>query len=129
MKHIVTVLFVIVGLINFAPLMGVLSNDMLATLYAVEITSPDMSLLLRHRAALFGIVGGYILIAAFRPNHRPVATIMAFASMLSFLALYLMIGPENSKLVGVFRIDVVAVVVLTAAVFLESRNQRAPSTH
>ncbi len=32
MKHGITVLFVLVGLINFAPLMGVLSDDMLATL-------------------------------------------------------------------------------------------------
>jgi len=123
MKHVITVLFVIVGLINFAPLMGILSDDMLASLYAVEITSPDMSLLLRHRAALFGIVGGYILMAAFKPSHRPVATGMAFVSMLSFMVLYLMIGPENNKLVGVFRIDLVAVILLTVAVFLERRNQ------
>lgn len=123
MKYSITALFVIVGLINFVPLMGIASDDMLASLYAVDIASPDMSLLLRHRAALFGIVGGYVLIAAFKPNHRPVATIMAFASMLSFMALYLMISPENSKLVGVFRIDMVAIVLLAVAVFLERRNQ------
>ncbi len=82
-----------------------------------------MSLVLRHRAALFGIVGGYILFAAFRPGHRPVATIMAFVSMLSFLALYLMIGPENNKLVGVFRVDVIAVILLIVAVVLGHRNQ------
>lgn len=124
MKYIITALFVIVGLINFAPLMGIASDTMLASLYAVEISSADMSLLLRHRAALFGIVGGYILISAFRPSHRPVATVMAFASMLSFLVLYLMIGPENNKLVGVFRIDVTAVIILIAAVFM---NRRASS--
>ncbi len=125
MKHNITALFIIVGLINFVPLMGILSDDILASLYAVEITSPDMSLLLRHRAALFGIVGSYILVAAFRPNHRPVATIMAFASMLSFLALYLMIGPQNNKFVSVFRIDVVAVFLLISAVIL-SRKNRTP---
>ena len=129
MKHVITVLFVIVGLINFTPLMGILSDDMLASLYAIEITSPDMSLLLRHRAALFGIVGGYILIAAFRPNHRPVATIMAFASMLSFLALYLLISPENNKLIGVFRIDVFAMILLIVAVVLDRRNQSSTQTN
>jgi len=128
-KHVITVLFVIVGLINFTPLMGILSDDMLASLYAIEITSPDMSLLLRHRAALFGIVGGYILIAAFRPNHRPVATIMAFASMLSFLALYLLISPENNKLIGVFRIDVFAMILLIVAVVLDRRNQSSTQTN
>ena len=122
MKNIITGLFAIVGLINFAPLMGIASDSLLASLYAVEIASPDMSLLLRHRAALFGIVGGYILIAAFKPNHRPVATVMAFASMLSFMALYLIIGPENSKLISVFRIDAVAVVLLTAAFFLDRKR-------
>ncbi len=120
---IATILFAIVGLINFAPLMGIASDAMLTSLYAVEVSSPDMSLLLRHRAALFGIVGGYILFAAFRPTHRPVATVMAFASMVSFLALYLMIGPENNKLIGVFRIDIVAVVLLAAAVLLDRRNK------
>lgn len=122
MKLIITALFVIVGLINFAPLMGIASDTVLASLYGVDIASPDLSLLLRHRAALFGIVGGYILISAFKPNHRPVATIMAFASMLSFLALYLIIGPESSKLIGVFRIDVVAVVLLIAAVILDRKR-------
>lgn len=122
MKYIITALFVIVGLINFAPLMGIVSNDILASLYAVEVNSPDMSLLLRHRAALFGIVGGYILISAFRPNHRRVATIMGFASMLSFMLLYLLIGAENAKLAGVFRIDVVAVILLIIATVLDSKN-------
>lgn len=123
LSMITTALFIIVGLINFAPLMGIASNDMLASLYAIEVNSPDMSLLLRHRAALFGIVGGYILIAAFRPSHRPVATVMAFASMLSFMVLYLLVGPENNKLVGVFRLDVVAVILLIAAVILDRREQ------
>jgi len=123
LSMITTAFFIIVGLINFAPLMGIASNDMLASLYAIEINSPDMSLLLRHRAALFGIVGGYILVAAVRPSHRPVATVMAFASMLSFMVLYLLIGPANNKLVGVFRIDVVAVILLIAAVILDRREQ------
>lgn len=122
MKHFITGLFTIVGLINFTPLLGIVSNEVLVSLYAVDITSPDMSLLLRHRAALFGIVGGYILMAAFKPSHRPVATNMAFASMLSFMVLYLMIDAENTKLAGVFRIDVIAVILLALAALLERKR-------
>lgn len=125
MKHITTALFTIVGLINCAPLMGITGDSMLASLYAVDVASPDISLLLRHRAALFGIVGGYILISAFRPKHRPAATIMGFASMLSFMLLYLMIGAESTKLAGVFRIDVVAVILLAIATLLDRKRTTA----
>lgn len=122
-RYFVTILFLIVGLINFAPLAGVLGNQTLASAYAVEIATPDMSLLLRHRAVLFGIVGGLLLVAAFRPSLRPVAAICGFVSMVSFAALYLLTGVEgNARLAQVLWIDVVAILLLVAAMALNRRT-------
>lgn len=117
-ERVIKVLFMVVGLINFVPLAGVLGDDILISAYAVEIASADMSLLLRHRAAMFGIIGGLLLIAAFRPTLRPVATWCGFASMISFAILYLMTGSENVKLTQVLSFDIAAIGMLLAASLL-----------
>lgn len=80
-------LFVLIGLINFLPLVGVLSASRLQSLYGLSSLSPELTLLLRHRAVLFGLLGGLILCAAFVPQLRVAALILAPLSMGSFIAL------------------------------------------
>ncbi|WP_262694562.1 hypothetical protein [Kordiimonas aquimaris] len=125
LKYIVTLLFVIVGFINFAPLMGVLGQARLETLYGVEINSPDMLLLLRHRAVLFGIVGGYIILSAFKPTLRKTATIFGFLSMISFVWLYPSNSPSNALLDRVLQIDVIAIVLLAVGYGMHNFFERS----
>lgn len=44
---------------------------MLAGLYAVEITDPDLVILMRHRAMLFGLLGAFIIYAESSTTYSP----------------------------------------------------------
>ncbi len=126
MKHrIITGLYLIVGLINFAPLMGVLGASKLNELYGITELSADMLLLMQHRAVLFGIIGGFILLAAFKPNHRPVASIMGMISMISFIILSHLSGPLSEQLVKVYWIDIAAIILLLIAMLLAQQQRTA----
>lgn len=87
MKMIITVVFILVALINLYPVIGVLSSEQLVALYGIEFVSNDHLLLMRHRAVLFGLLGAFILYAAFKPSVRPLAAVAALISMISFIAI------------------------------------------
>ncbi|MBO6505247.1 MAG: hypothetical protein JJ850_09990 [Kordiimonadaceae bacterium] len=120
-------LFLIAGLINFVPLAGVTGDVLLQSSYGIEIASPELSLLLRHRAVLFGILGGMLLVAAFKPSLRTVASVCGIVSMASFAALYGIIGPDALQLTGVLRADIVGIVALGAAIGLSAKGKAAPT--
>ena len=54
----------IAGLINMLPSLLVFLPHKIGESYGIEIPNPNYGLLLRHRAALFGIVGGFMVYAA-----------------------------------------------------------------
>ncbi|MCK0068241.1 hypothetical protein [Kordiimonas laminariae] len=122
-QHLITGLYLIVGLINFTPLMGVLGQDQLSALYQIPEQPKDMLLLLQHRAVLFGIIGGFIMLSAFQPKHRPTASIMGLTSMLSFILLYHLLEPLNSSLTKVYWIDVIASGMLIVAANLSAQEK------
>ena len=63
----VTLCLIVVGLINFLPLVGVYSAQRLESSYSIVLASNDLIILMRHRALLFGVLGGFILYSAFMP--------------------------------------------------------------
>ena len=109
----VSFILLVVGLINFLPVAGMVSSQAIAKAYGIDEPSADCALLLRHRAALFGIVGGFIMVSAFYPPLQLAAVIMAYLSMLSFVLLARMVGPIGASLARVRNIDVAASVLLT----------------
>ena len=111
MNYLIASLFVVAGLINFAPISGVFA-DQLNKLYLVGDISTDVELLMRHRAILFGIVGAIILAAAFLPGLRLAATIAGLVSMLSFIALVFAGENSNPNLIQIAWIDVGATLAL-----------------
>ncbi len=129
MKHrIITGLYLIVGLINFAPLMGVLGASKLNELYGITELSADMLLLMQHRAVLFGIIGGFILLAAFKPHYRPAASIMGMISMVSFIILSHLSGPVSKQLAKVYWIDIAAIILLVIALLIgRQRSEHSQS--
>ncbi len=112
MKWFVGTAYLVVGVINIAPLVGVLGPERLQSLYGVAIAGADLELLMRHRAVLLGLVGALLMVAAFRPGLRPVAVVAGFVSMLSFLALALPLAQVGAPMQWVFWADVVACVLL-----------------
>ena len=60
MRALIALCFVVAGLINLAPIIGLRGADTLYRLYGVRTASGDLSLLLQHRAVLFGIIGSLL---------------------------------------------------------------------
>lgn len=109
---LVALIFFIVGMINFVPIVGALSAGYLEQLYQVRIKGPEIELLLRHRAILFGIVGGVLIGAAFFPSIQVLAWIAGIVSMLSFIILFLLVGSNSEALMRILWIDVFAIFLL-----------------
>ncbi len=114
----VAVVLVLVGLVNFLPVLGVLGPERLRTLYGVAFEDSSVVLLMRHRAVLLGLVGGFIIASGFLDSLRTPTFILGLASMLSFIALAWMEKGFTAEIQKVVVIDVVASVALgVAAVF------------
>jgi hypothetical protein len=121
MKHIVTAIFILVGIVNFLPVLGVLGAARLETLYGLPITQDDLLLLLRHRATLFGLLGAFIIASAFRDSWRNLAAAAGLLSMLSFILLALPLSAHGAELQRVFWIDVIACVLLAFGCWRHNR--------
>jgi hypothetical protein len=86
MNIIFLVLFFIVGVINFLPVIGIISASKLSQAYSIELASNDLIILMRHRALLFGIVGGFIFYSIFKVAVVDMVGIvsLAFAAVLKY---------------------------------------------
>ena len=58
---------VAVGILHLLPVVGLLGDAQLQRLYGIDGLDANLSILMRHRAALFGILGTLMLVAAFTP--------------------------------------------------------------
>ena len=116
MRHLVSAMLVIVAVIHLLPLMGVLGPEKLATLYGLDFSEPNLAILMRHRAVLFGLLGSFFLYAAFKPSLQPMAFVGAFISLASFLALVASAETHNRLVQRVVLVDIIAIVALVVAV-------------
>lgn len=102
----------VAGIINLLPTIGVAGAGWLRSLYGFEIANPDLEILLRHRAVLFGLVGVLLLAAAIRPGLRDVAVLVAGASMASFIAIALLVGGYGPSIRKVVIADTIGLLAL-----------------
>lgn len=116
MRHVVAVALVIAGIIHLLPLSGVLGPERLAVLYGTSLSDPNLIILLRHRAVLFGLIGTFLVAAAFLPRLQVGAFITGFISVVSFLLLAWSVGQYNSSIAGIVTVDVVALGVMVAGI-------------
>ena len=101
----------IVAIIHLLPLVGVLGAGRLESLYGIPFSDPNLLILMRHRAVMFGLLGGLMLAAVFVPRLQPWALALALLSAGSFLVfVYGGDGGHNALLARVALVDVVAVV-------------------
>lgn len=112
MKHLVSAMLVVVAIIHLLPLSGVVSSDRLTALYGLNFSEPNLAILMRHRAVLFGILGVFLLFAAFHPPLQLAAFIVGFVSVISFLWLAWSVGDYNGQVARVFAADIVALLCL-----------------
>ena len=118
-------LLVLVGIIHLLPVSGVLGSERLSALYGVSLRDPNLLILMRHRAVLFGLLGLFMVYAAFRPSLQPLAFLAGFLSVASFMVIAWSVGGYNESIRKVVIADVVAIVALGIAgvLYVLSRNQ------
>lgn len=114
---LVAVGLAVAGIVNLLPTIGVAGVGWLRSLYGFEIASPDLEILLRHRALLFGIIGVLLLVAAIRPGLRGVAVLVAGASMASFIVIALLVGGFGPAITKIVIADIVGLLALVPAMF------------
>jgi hypothetical protein len=115
MHYLVPVALVAVAIIHLLPLAGILGSARLSRLYGIAVAEPNVELLLRHRAVLFGIIGLLLLAAVFLPALQPVALLVGGSSVVSFLLLAWLVGPINTQLSRVVAVDILALFLLVGA--------------
>lgn len=104
----------IAGLINLLPVIGVFSQSIIEWLYQINIVDSDLTLLMRHRAVLFGLVGSLLFYSLLKSELRIIVAIIALVSMLSFSLLTWLLNIDNDKLIQIAMIDLVASLILIA---------------
>ena len=107
------------GLIHLVPAVGVAGASQLARLYGVAgvAEDPNLLLLLRHRAVLFGVLGTSLTTASFVPPWQPAAVAVGLVSTGSFVLLAALDGrPHNALVRRVVVVDrVIVCCLLTTA--------------
>ena len=106
MQHLWTFLILIAAAINLAPVLGAVAPERMTTLYGVDLDDPNLQILMRHRAVLFGLVGALLLVAALHPPLRTLGYAVGFSSMLSFLLIAWLVGGYSAEIQRVILIDV-----------------------
>jgi len=79
---------------------------------------PNIEILMRHRAVLFGKLGLFLMYAAFQPSLQPLAIIVGLVSVVSFIAIAWSVGGYNEPVGKVILADIVAFVAFVAFVAL-----------
>ena len=118
MQKIITGLLIAVAVIHLIPATGVIGAERLSALYGLSLQESNISILMRHRAILFGLFGLFFLYAAFRPALQPLAFIAGFTSVVSFVVLSWSVGGYNDAIGKVVMVDLLAFIALLVAVVL-----------
>jgi len=107
-RHIGAALLAVAGTINALPGAGALSAGRLRSAYGLDgaAAGPDLDVLLRHRAVLFLVTGGLLLVAVARPHLRTAAVVANATSCAAFVLLVATSGPVDARLVRIAWIDV-----------------------
>ncbi|MDR6153352.1 hypothetical protein QF021_001441 [Acidovorax delafieldii] len=126
MKKIASLALLLAGAIHLIPLLGVFGAAPLASLYGSTPSDPNTLILLRHRAVLFGIVGGICMGAAFKPAYQWLGLTVGAVSVLSFLLLAWSTGGFNTHLQRVVVADGLALACLVAGAVARVRFERDP---
>lgn len=121
MNTVVIIGLLIAGAIHLLPLAGLTGVGAVQRMYDVRIDDPNLGVLMIHRAALFGLLGGFLILAAFDRDLRWPAIVGGLGSAVSFLIIAWATGNLSAALRKVAVIDVVAVVALIAAAVAQSQ--------
>ncbi len=127
MRYLVSICLILVGIIHLLPLVGVLGPERLALLYGLDFSEPNLAILMRHRAVLFGLLGALLIAAGFLHHLRTAALTGGFVSVLGFLWLAWVTGGYNDAIAKIVLADVIATVLLLIALVGHAMHRRTRS--
>jgi hypothetical protein len=122
MRFVVPAALLVVAAIHLLPLIGVIGAAKVATLYGIAVQDPNLEILMRHRAVLFGLLAAFLAYAAFQPSLQRLALVAGSVSVVAFLALAVTVGNYNTALSVVVKADILAAVVMSIAVIVHLRS-------
>ncbi|MGE4072066.1 MAG: hypothetical protein AB7E72_12920 [Lysobacterales bacterium] len=116
------------ALIHLMPAASFFQAGLLAELYGLSTDSnPDLTLLMRHRGAMFGLLAMALLAAIWQKPWRGLCVAWAALSDLAFLLLIAAAWPPSLGLLRIFQADVLSLALLLSAVIAmrSARSTRA----
>lgn len=117
--------FGIAGLIHILPLAGLLGRPLLERAYGVTLgEGQDLTILMQHRALLFGLLAAACFTAVVIPGWRWPAGVAALISMLGFVVIAAS-QAHGLPIAKVMRIDVGAALILGISLLLHFRSGTA----
>ena len=108
----------IAGAINLLPFILAFLPQKISKSYGIVVPDVNYELLLRHRAVLFGIVGGLMIYSAITKKIYAISVSIGLISMVSFVILYFLLNGINKELEKVMKADVVAIILLLTGFLL-----------
>ena len=115
MSLLVRAVLLLVGAVHLLPVIGVLGATRLEPMYGVALPDPQVVLLLRHRAVLFGLIGTLLCGASFHAPWQTSALWVGLCSTASFVVLAWLGADLGPPLRRVLTVDIGAVILLAAA--------------
>ncbi|EFQ82155.1 hypothetical protein HMPREF0063_12679 [Aeromicrobium marinum DSM 15272] len=118
MEVVIGVLLVVAAVIHALPVIGVVSSERVAALYAITVDGTDLAVLLRHRAVLFGVLAGLLVAAVLDPDLRGPVAVAVLVSDLAFAALAIGAREIGRSLRRVLVADIVSIIALVGVIGL-----------
>lgn len=103
------------ALIHLLPLVGAIGPAQVARMYDVKVEGPDLTVLLVHRAVLFGLLGTALIAAIFCEEARPYVIGGVLVSDVAFFAIAGRNPGINASMKRVVRADVISIALLLMA--------------
>ena len=128
MEFLYRLILLITGVVHLLPFSLAFFTNRISNSYGVSISDPNMQLLLRHRAFLFGIIGFGLIFSAIKKKYYLAASVVGLVSMISFICLYYWIGDINAQLQSVMRVDMLvgaALLLVTVLYYRHSKNAKS----
>ena len=115
---VIGIIFVLAGLLNAYPAIGMLGAKQLNSLYGLDFTEANLLTLMQHRAVMLGLIGLFLIVAAFRRELQPAGFMLGFASMLSFVVFARVQGDPSPWISRVATADITGSALLAVALVL-----------
>lgn len=112
LDKIASIILFIVGIMNLLPVIVFFDASKTAKLYGLPVDGESLTILMRHRGVLLGIVGLILIAAAFKPEFKILAIALALISKIAFIFLTFTAANYSAEIKQVALIDVGAIVLL-----------------